>query len=164
MFAQTNLKHIRSSIATSIVPGSTVTFTAYTGAGSFADGIPYKENICETCHSLTNHHQSDGTTPGGQTHKDGADCRTCHTHGAGFADHLVNTPVPAPHNATACTACHTAPDSYVFGAAIPNAACQSCHGQAAPGTAGGGSDKKAERHFSDKYIDPTTGMMSDIKC
>jgi hypothetical protein len=40
----------------------------------------------------------------------------------------------------------------------------SCHDQAAPGTAGGGSDKKVDRHFSDTYNDPTTGVLVDIKC
>ena len=68
MSTQTNRSFIRPNIADSIVPGSNIDFTAITGVGSFADGVPYNENLCETCHSLTNHHQSDGTAPGGQDH------------------------------------------------------------------------------------------------
>ena len=49
-------------------------------------------------------------------------------------------------------------------AAINNSKCQSCHDQAAPNTAGGGSDKKVERHFSDTYTDPTTGVILDAAC
>ncbi len=124
MFEQSNLKFIRSNIASSIVPGANIVFTARTGLGSFADGAPYPENICDTCHSMTNHHQSDGIAPGGQDHNNGTDCAVCHPHIDGFAP---SANVPAPHDQFDCTVCHVTPDSYVPNAAIPNSACLTCH-------------------------------------
>ena len=90
-----NLKFIRPDIPNSVIPGSVVKFTASTGPGSFADGPPYPENVCETCHSQTNHHQYDGTAPGGQDHFNGTDCASCHLHTKGFLPD--------------CGACHDAP-------------------------------------------------------
>jgi hypothetical protein len=58
-----------------------VELTSGFGSGSFADGAPHNSNVCETCHTRTNHHQSDGSAPGGQSHFDGAKCTTCHLHG-----------------------------------------------------------------------------------
>jgi hypothetical protein len=75
MYDQTNLRHVRGTLSGSIIP-ATITFTAYSGAGSFSNGAPYEENVCDTCHSQTNHHQADGTAPGGQDHENGLDCRT----------------------------------------------------------------------------------------
>ncbi|MDH3568367.1 MAG: hypothetical protein OEM61_13560, partial [Desulfobacteraceae bacterium] len=97
MNSQTNLAHVRSTIAGSITP-ATITFTAYTGAGSFSDGAPYEENVCDTCHSTANHHQSDGTAPGGQDHKNSTDCRTCHAHIDGFSADPALSAVSAPHD------------------------------------------------------------------
>jgi hypothetical protein len=149
MSAQSNLKFIRDTIRT-----NSVVFTAYTGANSFADGNATRDGICEVCHTQTNHHQADGTAPGGQSHNDGADCRTCHTHLNGFQH---NVTIPAPHDAANCTDCHTTPDSYVVDAAIPNTACMSCHD-------GSGSIYTVDRHFSDTYNDPTTGSLMDLDC
>ena len=28
-----------------------------------------QQNVCDTCHSTANHHQSDGAAPGGQDHQ-----------------------------------------------------------------------------------------------
>jgi hypothetical protein len=78
-----NIKLIRSTIQSSIFPGSQIVFTALSGPGSFADGPPYEENICDTCHSMTMHHQADGSAPGGQAHNDGQTCTGCHTHNPG---------------------------------------------------------------------------------
>ncbi len=67
-----------------------IKFTAPTGSGSFADGAPYNANVCEMCHTQTNHHRRDGTAPGdlnGGTyvgHYDGSDCIACHVHSEGF--------------------------------------------------------------------------------
>ncbi|MBI4847413.1 MAG: SBBP repeat-containing protein [Nitrospirae bacterium] len=60
-----------------------VNFTAPTGTGSFADGVPYNENICNICHTQTNHHRRDGNAPA-QLHNDGTNCTTCHAHADGF--------------------------------------------------------------------------------
>ncbi len=94
MWEQDNLALIRSTIASSVIPESTIVFTAYREDGSFADGPPYEENVCETCHTMTNHHQYDGTAPSGQSHFDGLDCTAlCHPH----ADGIVAPTIPVPN-------------------------------------------------------------------
>jgi len=158
----TNLKFIRTQVR-----GNNIAFESYSGQYSFASDsnkpadMQTQNYICNTCHTQANHHQNDGTAPGSQSHNDGIDCTICHMHAAGF-QHNVTT--PAPHNVFDCTVCHVTPDSYVANANIPNNACFSCHGAGAPGKTGGGSDLKVDRHFSDNYIDPTTGQLMDIKC
>ncbi len=78
-----------------------IQFTASTGTGSFADGAPYNENVCEMCHTQTNHHRRDGTAPGDLDggsyvgHYDGNNCVSCHVHSEGFKP--------------SCGACHDAP-------------------------------------------------------
>jgi len=86
-----NIKHVRSVLAGSAVANSVVELTALSGSGSFADGPPHDNNVCETCHTMTNHHRHDGTAPGDLDttgayvgHNDSADCTTCHTHDTGF--------------------------------------------------------------------------------
>ena len=73
----------------------------FTDETEFDDGDDYyTEDICNTCHTQTNHHQRDGTAPGGQGHFDGTDCTSCHLHRNGFG---------APTGVSgggACTACH----------------------------------------------------------
>ena len=70
----------------------------FTDETEFDDGDDYyTEDICNTCHSQTNHHQRDGSAPGGQGHFDGTDCTSCHLHINGFG---------APAGGGACTACH----------------------------------------------------------
>ncbi|NOY52012.1 MAG: CxxxxCH/CxxCH domain-containing protein [Deltaproteobacteria bacterium] len=69
----------------------TVTLTASSGTDSFADGAPHDENICEICHTRTNHHRNDGQAPGDLDsngnyvgHNDGANCMACHPHDKGM--------------------------------------------------------------------------------
>jgi len=147
MSEQTNMKLVRS-----LVRGNPVVFTAYTGANSFADGDTTYDGICEVCHTQTNHHQNDGSAPA-QNHNNGVDCRTCHAHLGGFQPD-VN--IPAPHDAAACEACHVTPDTYVPNAAIPNSACLSCHD--------GSGAAQVDTHFSDNYIDPSTGSLMNADC
>jgi hypothetical protein len=124
MNVQTNMKHVRSTIAGSIVP-SIISFTAYSGAGSFADGPAYEENVCDTCHSTTNHHQSDGTAPGGQDHNNSTDCRVCHAHIDGFSTDTALITVSAPHDTVAdCSYCHV---GTVYETVIPDSQCEQCH-------------------------------------
>jgi hypothetical protein len=69
-----------------------IEFTAPTGAGSFADGPPHNENICEMCHTQTLFHKNDGSTA---VHNDGDKCSDCHFHIEGFkasCDSCHNTP------------------------------------------------------------------------
>ncbi len=103
MHAQTNLKLVRSTLGGSIVPGSNIVFTAFTGVSSFADGAPHNENVCETCHSQTNHHWYNGSAPSDNTngytgHSDSENCITCHTHVNGF--------VHGGGAGTGCDSCH----------------------------------------------------------
>jgi len=133
MYAQTNIKHIRNTIRT-----KSVVFTAYSGANSFADGGAPYDGICEVCHTQTNHHQADGTAPGGQSHNDGFDCRGCHSHANGYRHSGGGTTPPAPHDTATCESCHTTPDTYVLNANIPDSACLTCHDTSAPGSNGTG--------------------------
>jgi hypothetical protein len=109
-----------------------VEFTAPSGAGSFADGPPHNENICEMCHTQTNHHQRDGSAPGGQSHLDGQQCTFCHIHEDGFLP--TNSEATSPHNTdffnTNCQLCHVETGGSIdFSAKIPDALCQQCHGE-----------------------------------
>jgi predicted CxxxxCH...CXXCH cytochrome family protein len=79
-----------------------VEFTAPSGPGSFADGPPNNENVCEMCHTQTNHHRRTGDAPGDVDasgnyagHFDEAQCTQCHLHSEGFKP--------------SCGACHNAP-------------------------------------------------------
>ena len=84
-----------------------------------------EQNICDTCHSSTNHHQSDGAAPGGQNHKNSTDCRTCHAHIDGFSTDAALITLSAPHETIAdCTYCHVGTD---YEAAIPDCKCDQCH-------------------------------------
>jgi predicted CxxxxCH...CXXCH cytochrome family protein len=58
-----------------------VEFTAAVGTGSFADGPPHNENICEMCHTQTIFHRNDGSTV---VHNDNTNCTDCHLHAEGF--------------------------------------------------------------------------------
>jgi len=83
------------------------------GPHSFADGTTfttvgstnyYTSNICETCHTRTNHHRyKSGTTftpvCSGQPHHDGQNCTTCHPHSNGFA-------FTESHGSQNCIGCH----------------------------------------------------------
>jgi predicted CxxxxCH...CXXCH cytochrome family protein len=79
-----------------------IEFTAPSGPGSFADGPPNTRNICEMCHTQTNHHRRNGLAPGDFDasnnyigHYDGEDCTECHVHNQGFKP--------------SCNACHEGP-------------------------------------------------------
>jgi hypothetical protein len=117
MRPQTNLYHIRD-----IIRGIPVIFTARTGPGSFAEGFPPYDGICEVCHTQTAHHQVDGTAPGGQSHNDGTDCTSCHTHEEGF---VFGGECFGPHDLQSCNTCHVAEPDYA--AIIPDSACNQCH-------------------------------------
>jgi hypothetical protein len=109
-----------------------IEFTAPAGPGSFADGPPYTENICDMCHTGTNHHQRDGTAPGGQEHNDGSRCTECHPHIDGFAP--TGGVATSPHDTdffnANCQLCHVEPSGVVdYSAVIPDDNCQRCHGE-----------------------------------
>jgi len=62
-----------------------VSNTTRRGTGSLGDGAPHDQNVCEACHSLTNHNRYN---LGGQ-HTDGMDksgeyCMICHDHNKAF--------------------------------------------------------------------------------
>jgi hypothetical protein len=112
-----------------------VEFTAATGPGSFADGPPHEENICETCHTRTLHHRSDGLAPQ-QVHFDGEKCTSCHRHSDGFAP--IAGEAQPPHNTNFynanCNFCHLIDANGVvqFAAFIPSAECTKCHSTRKP--------------------------------
>jgi hypothetical protein len=140
----------------------------FTNAFQFVDGdADFTEDICSTCHTLTNHHQNDGSAPGGQFHYDGTDCTTCHSHQDGFAPGSI--PPPPPHDQFACSVCHlvgpggTLLDAFV-GAPIANSMCDACHGIGSPAFMAGGSDLDVETHHGDTYLDPTTGQLTFLDC
>ncbi|MBI4717878.1 MAG: SMP-30/gluconolactonase/LRE family protein [Planctomycetes bacterium] len=59
-----------------------VVFTARTGAGSYDDGEPTRnDGICQVCHTATSYHRHDG---GGAAHNNGQNCLGCHPHANGF--------------------------------------------------------------------------------
>jgi hypothetical protein len=74
-----------------------IEFTAERDAGSFADGPPFNENICDMCHTQTNHHRNGNLAQGGIApadldaggayigHNDSDRCTDCHLHTIGFS-------------------------------------------------------------------------------
>jgi hypothetical protein len=143
---------------TSLNIEETIQFTSATGAGSFADGPPHNENICEMCHTQTNHHRRDGQAPGDLDsnnnyigHNDGAKCTDCHPHSSGFAP-TGGTP-QSPHNTQFfnenCQFCHveTEPGVIDYSAKIPDANCQRCHGERDAHS----SDPNKNQYASGKY-------------
>jgi hypothetical protein len=114
-----------------------IEFTGPTGPGSFADGPPHDENVCEVCHTRTNHHQADGSAPGGQEHFSGQNCTQCHPHGAGFKLSFGGEGfiIPPPHDGQEfldnCNYCHVDDGAGVidFSAVIPDSKCNQCHTQ-----------------------------------
>jgi len=173
MFQQPNIKLTRSNIAASVIANSSIEFTTRSGPGSFADGPPHPENVCETCHQVTNHHRFDGSAPadndtGGYIgHFDSQDCAGCHAHGNAFLPELE--PPPPPHTAFDCEACHLVDANgnlldAVVDAPIENSKCNGCHATGTPDKPNGGSDIKIETHYSDTYTDPTTGDLASLDC
>ncbi len=101
-----------------------VVFTARSGPESFADGDGnYTADICNTCHTLTRHHQNDGDAPGGQSHEDGETCTNCHLHGDGFPGFGG----PHPQADTDCSNCHLGTDGEPDLTGIHGNDCERCH-------------------------------------
>jgi hypothetical protein len=103
------------------------------------------------CHTRTNHHQRDGTAPGGQSHFDGEKCTQCHLHSDGFKP--TGGEATSPHNTAFfnanCQLCHVeTPDGRIdFSAKIPDENCQRCHGERKTHT----SDTTKNPYASGKY-------------
>jgi len=127
MSTQTNLVFIRSTVR-----GKAVVFTAYTGANSFADsGSPYN-GICEVCHTQTNHHQNDGTAPGGQDHNNGTDCGLCHKHEGSFqpSGSCRDCHSTQQGNRAAVVGQFSANSHHVQGVNLTDDKCYQCHWEA----------------------------------
>ena len=91
-----------------------INFYNNAGIHSFADGTTfttsgginyYTSNICETCHTQTNHHRyTSGTTftlaCSGQSHHNGQNCMACHPHSNGFE-------FTESHGSQDCIQCHS---------------------------------------------------------
>jgi hypothetical protein len=83
-----NLAGVREVARTTDRSERAVSFTSFTGIGSFADGDGVYDGICEVCHTTTKYHRRDGS--GFANHSSGVgmagkDCTICHTHASGFA-------------------------------------------------------------------------------
>jgi hypothetical protein len=132
MLGTTNLAHVRTDLSTA-GGGTNIVFIARTGTNSFADGLtPYDENVCDTCHTLTNHHRNDSSQPfANQDHRNGQDCAACHPHGQDFTP--VQPDPVAPHDSDLflnnCDYCHEtdAQNDEDFAAPITDAKCNQCH-------------------------------------
>ncbi|KAA3618883.1 MAG: hypothetical protein DWQ05_05810 [Calditrichaeota bacterium] len=148
--ARSNILLVRESLSTPNSGTKSVVFTSESGTNSFADGNTTFDGICEVCHTNTNHHQNDGTAPGGQAHHNGENCLICHSHADSFE---ASADVPPPHDTFACIVCHSDPTTYVVDAVIPNSDCEVCH---TPST--------LKTHFSEHYTDPVTGQLLDLLC
>jgi nitrate/TMAO reductase-like tetraheme cytochrome c subunit len=107
----------------------------YTGSGDFGDGVgdlALETDVCEVCHTLTDHHQVDGTAPGGNSHFDGEDCTSCHTHPNGFAP-SGGQPLTGPHAVFGDPDCGSCHDSTYFPGGVDNpdglasVFCATCH-------------------------------------
>lgn len=161
---------------TGLVIGELVEFTGATGPGSFADGPPLQapnppqpglnyagyplelKNVCEICHTQTNHHRNDGMAPGDSGisgsysgHFDEAKCTDCHPHGDGFAP--TSGAAQNPHNTTFfnsnCNYCHVETMGVTdYRAKIPDANCQRCHGDRDSHTSNTGSNEFASGKYS----------------
>ena len=111
-----------------LVNSTAVTFTAVTGANSYADGDGTFDGICEVCHTSTKHHTQ---TSDGHNHQDGTNCTTCHTHAIEFSPQT-------------CTDCHSSTQgstppisgiggqfdktsNHAAGADATDAECAACH-------------------------------------
>ena len=93
------------------------------------DGNP-NNDVCNSCHTRTNHHQSDNTAPGGQAHFDGTNCTACHSHSKGFAASIdaETHPKPDPLTNSDCSICHADPETSelnLFSLHLSN--CSTCH-------------------------------------
>ncbi len=110
------------------------------------DAYPFN-GICQTCHTLTDHHRNDGTDP---LHHQDEDCTTCHKHEDGFmhggggncsdchgytGSHIIHTTGDprGPAVPLECNACHDSDNFFLFG---PTGAgvtltetdvCDNCH-------------------------------------
>jgi len=131
-----------------------VELTAPSGSGSFADGGPHTANVCEMCHTRTNHHQRDGSAPGGQSHLDGQRCTYCHVHADGFLP--TNSQATSPHNTELfnnnCDLCHVStgpnPEDVDYRAIIPDENCQRCHGERTSHTSDTGRNPDASGSYT----------------
>ncbi len=117
MFGTVNQKLVRSNL-TAVGGGANAVFPPY------ITGSPGYNGVCETCHTMTNHHRNDGSGPF-QDHNNDSTCTVCHPHANAFLPDVV--PPPTPHDVFDCEVCHVTPDTYVPNAAIPTSACLGCH-------------------------------------
>jgi len=146
-----NLKFIRPDVAGSISASTNVTFTSLTGAGSFSDGAPYEDNICDTCHTQTNYHRWNGTAPVDQDHNINTECTVCHKHLNGF-------------KGSGCTGCHAVQQGnrvavvgqfasnshHVQGVTLTDQHCYQCHWEA---TSTGGINTTYHTQTSGQPVD-----------
>ncbi len=130
-FLEADLEVIDHTSGGEVVNKSIASDIIFMDDGDFDDGDAlYTEDICNTCHTLTNHHQNDGTAPGGQSHYDGEDCTACHLHPEGFGGFGG----PHPQASTDCSICHLNEEGDSDLVGLHGDACSICHGTSIPNT------------------------------
>ena len=139
-----------------------VEFTSDMGSGSFADGPRHNENICEMCHTQTNHHQRDGSAPGGQSHYDSTKCTDCHTHTSGFKpgaagqSHVTHLSGIKGPKLTCENGCHGtySPPLFADGQNLASTSvCNNCHSPAGSYDGVNDPDTGAKSNWADGVYD-----------
>jgi hypothetical protein len=129
MYAQSNYRHIRSTIN-----GATIVFgTPSTPASPSEYATGTGTGLCEVCHTQNTHYVNAANQPAASpNHNIGSTCTTsgCHVHIDGMVAPTIEA--PAPHNETAnpglfttCDVCHVANNDFVT--PIPDSKCLACH-------------------------------------
>lgn len=119
------------------IDGKQVKFFDQEGSGSFSDGQGVLNGVCEVCHTVTDHFQTDGGAPD-QDHINlgngvpGLNCRGCHTHSGGFkdSDACVDCHSIRIRNRTAITPQFEGDSHHVQDIGIGNVHCYECHWEA----------------------------------
>ncbi|MHC4778231.1 MAG: cytochrome c3 family protein [Planctomycetota bacterium] len=88
--SQGNFKHIRTTITTPNSGDRTVSYTTSEGTELVNSS---HTGVCQVCHTTTTYYTNTSSWP--DSHNNGADCRNCHDHAAGF-----------PGAGGGCTGCH----------------------------------------------------------
>ncbi len=105
-FAVVYGKLIRSVINTPNSGERDVRLFNASGINSLADGDETYDGICQVCHTQVSHHRNDGSGPQ-QSHNDGQQCTSCHSHSSGFGGHSGGA-------GTGCDSCHGHDPGYEY--------------------------------------------------
>ncbi len=120
--AATNAKLVGSSITAPSMEnwsssGGTALAVSYSGALADDSAHATSSNVCEVCHSRTEHHRYNNAAA---NHQGNTDCTVCHSHKFGFA--------LDSNGGQDCTICHSALNTGAYHHDLSAAAsCLNCH-------------------------------------